>query len=45
MIDVLMEEKKNIPSPDQYSCNRHTANLRGYNPKNTNLLYKNDRLS
>ena len=40
-----MEEKKNIPSPDKYSCNSHTENLRGYNPKNAHLLYKNDRLS
>jgi hypothetical protein len=45
MLDVLMEEKKKIPSPDKYSCNSHTDNLRGYNPKNTHLLYKNDRIS
>jgi hypothetical protein len=43
MLDTLMEEKKNIPSPDKYSCNAHTDNLRGHNPRKMILIYPSDR--
>lgn len=42
-LDIIMKDKKKIPSPDKYSCNVHKTNFNDINKKSK--IYMFDRQS